>query len=124
MNSRERSVSLHPGQHRAGHEVEPLLPETGLFRVLAIWTRTAVRHWTSDLVIWPETALPFVFMATDRKLTEDFLAFQRPMNAYLLFGSILGKQAEGRRHLRRASSSTFTKQRRAPDAGWKSIVYI
>ncbi len=66
-------------------------------QVLSVYldlTRTAVRNDTPHLVIWPETALPFIFMA-DRKPTEDFLAFQRQMNAYLLFGSILESRPKG-----------------------------
>ncbi len=47
-----------------------------------------------DIIIWPETALPFIF-EKDRILTEDLLSFQRDINSYLLFGSILMKESKG-----------------------------
>ncbi len=43
-----------------------------------------------DMIIWPESAVPFVFGKT-RELTDDVVAFQRSMNSYLLFGSVLFK---------------------------------
>ncbi|MEW6067718.1 MAG: apolipoprotein N-acyltransferase [Nitrospirota bacterium] len=43
-----------------------------------------------SLIIWPETALPF-FFGSDSKHTEDLVAFQKQLNTYLLFGSILVK---------------------------------
>lgn len=44
-----------------------------------------------DMIVWPETALPFIF-ATDRERTSRLVEFQRNLNAYLLFGSILARQ--------------------------------
>lgn len=44
-----------------------------------------------DIIIWPETALPFSFK-NDRALTEELLSFQKELNSYLLFGSILVKE--------------------------------
>jgi apolipoprotein N-acyltransferase len=44
-----------------------------------------------SLVIWPETALPFYF-GYDTARTDDLLAFQRHMNTYLLFGTVMVKQ--------------------------------
>ncbi len=44
-----------------------------------------------DIVVWPETAVPFVF-GDDRRLTEEIIEFQRGLDSYLLFGSILIKE--------------------------------
>lgn len=41
-----------------------------------------------ELVVWPETALPFYF-GTDRTLTEELIAFQESTGSYLLTGSML-----------------------------------
>jgi len=41
-----------------------------------------------DIIIWPETAVPFVFKK-DTERTDDILSFQKELNSYLLFGSIL-----------------------------------
>jgi len=44
-----------------------------------------------DLIIWPETALPFYY-DKDKFLTEDFINFQRQTNSYLLTGSMIIKK--------------------------------
>ena len=44
-----------------------------------------------DLIIWPETAVPFIF-GDDKKNTEQLLEFQRTLKSYLLFGSVLEKK--------------------------------
>ncbi|MCL5021794.1 MAG: apolipoprotein N-acyltransferase [Nitrospirae bacterium] len=41
-----------------------------------------------SLVIWPETALPFYF-GYDTNRSADLVEFQRRLNSYLLFGSVL-----------------------------------
>lgn len=46
-----------------------------------------------DIIIWPETALPFIFIE-DKYLTEDLISFQKGLNSYLLFGSILIKNVK------------------------------
>ncbi|TAN44159.1 MAG: apolipoprotein N-acyltransferase [Nitrospirae bacterium] len=45
-----------------------------------------------DLIIWPETSLPF-FFGKDKPLTEDLVFFQQQLDAYLLFGSVLEKKS-------------------------------
>lgn len=47
-----------------------------------------------DLILWPETAVPFYYGA-DKELTEELLEFQRKLDAYLLFGAVTVK-GEGR----------------------------
>jgi len=41
-----------------------------------------------DMIVWPETAVPFVF-GYDEELTEETLSFQKELETHLLFGSIL-----------------------------------
>ncbi len=43
-----------------------------------------------DLIVWPETAVPFYF-GSDKALSEDLISYQQRLNSYLLFGSILKK---------------------------------
>ena len=44
-----------------------------------------------DLIIWPETAVPFIF-GEDKENTEQLVGFQKTLNTHLLFGSILAKK--------------------------------
>jgi len=57
-------------------------------------TTEATRHEPAargvDLVVWPETAIPF-FFRTDKALTEDLVSYQKGIDSYLLFGSVLMK---------------------------------
>jgi len=43
-----------------------------------------------SLIIWPETSVPFYF-GYDTARSRDLVEFQRKMNAYLLFGSVMVK---------------------------------
>jgi len=43
-----------------------------------------------DLVVWPETAVPFVF-GNDTNHTHELIAFQKQLGTYLLFGSVVAK---------------------------------
>jgi apolipoprotein N-acyltransferase len=43
-----------------------------------------------DLIIWPESALPFIF-GYQEALTGDVVEFQKQLGSYLLFGSVTGK---------------------------------
>ncbi len=45
-----------------------------------------------QLVIWPETAAPFLF-GTDRGNTEKLIGFERDLGSDLLFGSVMVKDA-------------------------------
>ena len=44
-----------------------------------------------DLIIWPETSAPFYF-GNNKVLTDDMVAFQKQLNSYLLFGSVMLKE--------------------------------
>jgi apolipoprotein N-acyltransferase len=44
-----------------------------------------------DIIIWPESSVPFIFKK-DEERTDDLISFQKELNSYLLFGSILVKE--------------------------------
>ncbi|MEW6600865.1 MAG: apolipoprotein N-acyltransferase [Nitrospirota bacterium] len=45
-----------------------------------------------DIIIWPESAIPFVF-GYDKVLTEEIVNFSEQLNSYLLFGGVVVKSA-------------------------------
>ncbi|GBD97873.1 apolipoprotein N-acyltransferase [bacterium BMS3Abin06] len=49
-----------------------------------------VMSYNPDIIVWPESSLPFVFRY-DKTRTEEIVAFQKQLNTYLLFGSVLVK---------------------------------
>ncbi len=50
----------------------------------------AAARETPELIVWPETAVPFFFGA-DKERTANMVSFQRQFNSYLLFGSVTVK---------------------------------
>ncbi|MBI4685740.1 MAG: apolipoprotein N-acyltransferase [Nitrospirae bacterium] len=50
----------------------------------------AVVPMSPNLIVWPETAVPFYFNS-DKSLTQELVDFQQTLNSYLLFGSVLIK---------------------------------
>jgi apolipoprotein N-acyltransferase len=56
---------------------------SGIYRELT----AAASASSPSLVIWPETAVPFYF-GYDTARSDELVAFQRQLNAYLLFGSV------------------------------------
>ncbi|MDI6801213.1 MAG: apolipoprotein N-acyltransferase [Thermodesulfovibrionales bacterium] len=44
-----------------------------------------------NIIVWPETAVPFYFGA-DNARSNEVISFQRGLNSYLLFGSVLFKE--------------------------------
>jgi apolipoprotein N-acyltransferase len=51
-----------------------------------------------SIIVWPETAVPFFFMA-DKAYSEDLIEFQHRLNSYFLFGTILVRGKQGNRSL-------------------------
>ncbi|HSW63084.1 MAG TPA: apolipoprotein N-acyltransferase [Dissulfurispiraceae bacterium] len=43
-----------------------------------------------DLIVWPESAVPFVF-GRDKEMTKEHVEFQKTLDSYLLFGTVLKK---------------------------------
>ncbi len=60
-------------------------------------TQEAARHEPGgqgpDLIVWPETAVPFFFGA-DKALSDNLVDYQKGIDSYLLFGSVLRKEGE------------------------------
>jgi apolipoprotein N-acyltransferase len=50
-----------------------------------------------SMIVWPETAVPF-FFKTDKKYSEELVDFQKTLNTYLLFGSVLIKDKTDNRY--------------------------
>ncbi len=57
----------------------------------------AVSRDNPHIIVWPETSVPFYF-GRDREFTENLVSFQKQLNSYLLFGSVLAKRAEDKQH--------------------------
>jgi apolipoprotein N-acyltransferase len=51
-----------------------------------------------SLVVWPETAVPF-FFGTDEQYTGEIVEFEKMLDAYLLFGSVMIKGQKDDRYL-------------------------
>lgn len=49
--------------------------------------------YAPDLVIWPESAVPFIF-GNDEHLTGEIVEFQKQLDSHLLFGSVLVKNVK------------------------------
>jgi apolipoprotein N-acyltransferase len=46
-----------------------------------------------DIIIWPESALPFIF-GHDKVLTGEVVDFQKQLDSYLIFGGLIGRGSE------------------------------
>lgn len=57
-----------------------------------------------SMIIWPESALPFAF-DYDKKLSDDLVAFQKELGAYLLTGSIMVKKPDPEKGISAPASS-------------------
>jgi apolipoprotein N-acyltransferase len=68
--------------------------------VLEIYKELSLRakSFHPSLIVWPETALPFHF-GTDDIYTKELIDFQKQLNTYLLFGSVLVKEQSDERYL-------------------------
>jgi apolipoprotein N-acyltransferase len=65
----------------------------GIYRELS----AAAAASSPALIIWPETAVPFYF-GYDATRSDDLVAFQRQLNSYLLFGSVMVKRPPSARN--------------------------
>lgn len=92
------------GQDRPGHTVKAGLVQGNIeqdqkwdpaFQKYVMDTYFALSREAAgrspDLIIWPETAVPFIF-GEDKENTEQLIRFEKTLNTYLLFGSVLEKK--------------------------------
>ncbi len=92
------------GQERPGHVIRVSVVQGNIeqdkkwepaFQKFVMDTYTGLSLEASkgspDLIVWPETAVPF-FFGDDKKNTESLIRFQKTLNTYLLFGSVLTKK--------------------------------
>ena len=90
-------------QHRPGHSVKISIIQGDIEqdkkwdiayqdKVIRTYKDLTLKAAASSpsLIIWPETSLPFYF-GYDPGRSKDLVAFQRSLNSYLLFGSVLVK---------------------------------
>ena len=111
-------------QHRAGHTVKVAVVQGNIEQdkkwdpayqdaVLSTYENLsmAAAAQKPDLVIWPETSAPFFFIK-NKALTERLVNFERRLNSYLLFGSVLVKE-------QRPDDLDMKTGRRQPEAGVK-----
>jgi apolipoprotein N-acyltransferase len=70
--------------------------QTSVFTTYLILTKQ-VSAEKPDLIVWPETAVPFIF-GTDKEFTERLTSFQKDNKIPLMFGSILVKSVEDRKY--------------------------
>lgn len=62
-----------------------------------------------DLIVWPETAVPFYFQ-NDRAHTENLIEFQKGMGSHLLFGSVTVKEITAEKYLLTNSAVLLDKE--------------
>lgn len=64
-------------------------------QVISIYKELSMNasKFNPDIIVWPETAIPFYF-GRDLNRTKDLLEFQKGLNSYLLFGSVLIREYE------------------------------
>jgi len=92
------------GQERPGHMVKAGVVQGNIeqdkkwepaFQKYVMETYTGLTleaaKTSPDLIIWPETAVPF-FFGDDKENTEQLVQFQKTLNTHLLFGSVLTKK--------------------------------
>jgi apolipoprotein N-acyltransferase len=49
-----------------------------------------------NMIVWPETSVPF-FFGVNKALSDEHVQFQKGLNTYLLFGSVIMKDNAGRK---------------------------
>ena len=93
---KQLKVSILQGNIEQDKKWEPSYQD----KVLEIYKDLSLNATSSSpsLIVWPETAVPFLFKS-DRKYTEELIAFEKQLNAYLLFGSVMIKGKATERYL-------------------------
>ncbi len=81
-------VSIVQGNIEQDKKWNPDFQREVIDKYKELTTRTL--PFNPDIIIWPESAMPFVF-GYDKTLTRELITFQKQLNTYLLFGSVLVK---------------------------------
>lgn len=95
-------VSVIQGNIEQDRKWEPSYQD----EVLGIYKDLSIKEAASSspsLIVWPETAVPFMFRA-DRGYTRELIDFQSRLRAYLLFGSVMIKGRTNERYVLSNSS--------------------
>jgi len=89
-------ASIIQGNIEQDRKWEPLYQDA----VLATYKDLSLKAADSSpsIIIWPETAVPFFFMA-DASYSKKLVEFQNHLNSHLLFGSVMVKGKKGNRYL-------------------------
>jgi apolipoprotein N-acyltransferase len=85
-------VAVLQGNIEQDHKWDPAYQQS----VISAYKELSIAAATQkpDLIVWPETALPFVF-GKNEALTEDLKFFQAGLHSYLLTGTITEKEEDG-----------------------------
>ena len=85
---KQLTASIIQGNIEQDKKWEPSYQST----VMEVYKELSLEASSSSpsIIIWPETAAPF-FFETDKEYTEKLIDFQKQLDSYLLFGSVLVK---------------------------------
>ncbi|MDA8214518.1 MAG: apolipoprotein N-acyltransferase [Nitrospiraceae bacterium] len=72
-----------------------------------------------NIIVWPETSVPF-FFGKDKELTDNLLYFQKQLNSYMLFGSVLAKEQKTDDR----KQNTDTKKRQRTEIGYTNSALL
>lgn len=91
-DGRKIKVSVMQGNIPQDKKWEPQFQQ----EVIDIYKRLSlsVQADSPDMIVWPETAVPFIF-GDDSGRTDDMISFQQQLRTYLLFGSMFRKEGGG-----------------------------
>lgn len=109
-------VSVAQGNVEQDRKWEPSYQD----EVLTTYKELSMKAAASSpsLVVWPETALPFYF-GYNQDRTADLVSFERQLNTYLLFGTVMVKRPPGQGETALLSNSAVL----LTDTGNISYVY-
>lgn len=96
VKGKEIVISIIQGNIEQDKKWEPVYQESVLNTYFEL-SKKALSH-NPSLIVWPETALPFIFGKED-ELSTELIEFQRGLNSKLLLGSILIKERNNEKYI-------------------------